>query len=168
MLISNNNISIVYWNSTDINDLQKIANNYNIKKNMSDIFPNPFTVQDAKTYLLDAKHNNSYAIKSIDNKLLGEIELSLEKDDKTHVGTLKYWIGELYWGKGYATEAVKLFTPYCFEKFGVERIQAKIYTWNEASVRVVEKAGFEFEALLKKNTRKNGEYVDELMYVKLK
>lgn len=168
MLISKDHISIRDWNSTDLYELVKIADNPNIAKNMSDLFPSPFTVHDAKRYLNNKNHNrNCYAIDS-ENKLVGAIGLKLEDEDKTHIGNVTYWIGEPYWGKGIATKALKLFTKYSFEKYPVERLEGKVYTWNDASARVLEKAGYKFESLSKLSTQKNGERIDQLIYYILK
>ena len=53
-----------------------------------------------------------------------------------------YWIGKDYWGKGYVTEAVKLFVERFFEEFDINRLYAIAYSNNPASSKVLEKNGF--------------------------
>lgn len=55
-----------------------------------------------------------------------------------------YGIGSSYWNRGYATEAVKCFIPYCFEKLGVKTVTASFFTGNDASRRVMEKCGMTY------------------------
>jgi RimJ/RimL family protein N-acetyltransferase len=57
---------------------------------------------------------------------------------------------------------------YGFETFDITRIFARPFSTNTASHRVLEKAGFVCEARLKNAVYKNGEYMDELIYVIIK
>ncbi|WP_434362198.1 GNAT family N-acetyltransferase [Parasalinivibrio latis] len=57
-------------------------------------------------------------------------------------GELGYWIGVPYWGNGYATEAAKSVTHFCFEKLGLTEIFARHLERNPASGRVLQKNGF--------------------------
>lgn len=62
----------------------------------------------------------------------------------THeMAELGYWLGEPYWGKGYATEAVSRLVSYAFETSGVTSIISGVFEGNVASLRVQEKLGFE-------------------------
>ncbi|MEM9998395.1 MAG: GNAT family N-acetyltransferase [Bacteroidota bacterium] len=56
---------------------------------------------------------------------------------------LGYWIGVPFWGRGFASAAVRLVTTFAFETLGLDRVTAVVLTRNEASARVLEKAGFE-------------------------
>jgi RimJ/RimL family protein N-acetyltransferase len=54
-------------------------------------------------------------------------------------------------GKGYASEAVRLFSDYLFEKRpGCHRLQLIIETWNAASARLAETCGYASEGTLRK------------------
>jgi len=78
---------------------------------------------------------------------------------------LGFWVGEPFWGKGIATEAVKLYTKYILEKFDIERIYAHVYDFNGESMSVLEKAGYIPEAILKKAYVKRGKTGDIFQYV---
>ena len=56
-----------------------------------------------------------------------------------------YHIGESFTGHGYATEAVKLFLPFIFEKLNISQIFGICHADNAASCRVMEKCGFTLE-----------------------
>ena len=73
-----------------------------------------------------------------------------------------------YWGRGIATEAVKLLTAYIWSLDQLVRIHAQVFSNNTASARVLEKNGFELEATLRKAAYKNNELLDDQVWVKLK
>jgi len=62
---------------------------------------------------------------------------------------LDYWLGRDYWGQGYMTEALRAFISFAFDALGLERVQAVHSVQNPASGRVMEKAGMEFEGVLR-------------------
>lgn len=75
-----------------------------------------------------------------------------------------YWLGEPYWGRGIASEAVSAMTGYAFERFDVARVFAYVFEWNPASARVLEKAGYRLEGRLRKAVTKEGTTMDMLVY----
>ena len=77
---------------------------------------------------------------------------------------LGYRFTQKYWGKGYATEAVRLLIKFAFEELDLLRIYAKIYEYNIGSMKVLEKTGFEKEAIIKSSVIKEGQIVDEHLY----
>ena len=64
------------------------------------------------------------------------------------------------------TEAVAALTDFSFKNFPLRRISAEVFANNPGSTRVLEKAGFIFEARLKNNVIKDGEILDSLVYVR--
>ena len=66
------------------------------------------------------------------------------------------------------TEAVKMACNYVFENTDIIRIYAEPFAYNTASCRVLEKAGFVCEGILKRNAYKNGNIVDMKMYAIVK
>jgi len=83
---------------------------------------------------------------------------------RTACAEIGYWLGEAYWGRGIATEAVGEITAYGFEHFDLIRIYAVIMEWNLASIRVIEKAGYQFEGRRRKAVTKDGQTIDDLLY----
>jgi RimJ/RimL family protein N-acetyltransferase len=75
-----------------------------------------------------------------------------------------YWLGQSYWNRGIATEALVAVTAYAFETFDINRIWAGVFAWNPASARVLEKAGYVLEGRLRNAITKDGETTDELIY----
>lgn len=66
--------------------------------------------------------------------------------------------------KAYCTEAVELFVDYLFLKQAIQRIQATTDNRNKASQRVLEKAGFTREGMLRKMLFMKGDWVDISMF----
>jgi RimJ/RimL family protein N-acetyltransferase len=65
------------------------------------------------------------------------------------------------WGKGYATETVRLGTFYAFQELGLEKILASVYNCNDASLRVLDKVGYRDCGLLRRNAFFGGQWHDE-------
>ena len=160
------------WQIDDQYDLAKILNNQKIMNHLRDGLPYPYTVEDAKDYIssmLQANQEKMFAFAiSVDEHVIGSI--SVTRLDNIHycTGELGYYIGEYYWGKGYATSAVKQVCQYVFEHSDIIRIFAEPFAYNTASCRVLEKAGFIYEGTLHKNAIKNGQVQDMKMYALLR
>ena len=77
------------------------------------------------------------------------------------VAEIGYWIAKEYRGKSIGTTAVKVLTNFGFETMGWNRIEAMIDHDNEASKKVVTRAGYEHEGLLRQRViRANGDVID--------
>lgn len=61
-----------------------------------------------------------------------------------------YELGEAFWNKGYATEAISDILKYGFELMNLKRIEAIVYPENKPSEKLLLNLGFEHEGLLKK------------------
>jgi len=71
--------------------------------------------------------------------------VDLQKDVYRRSAELGFWLGEPFWNRGIMTEAVKAFTALSFESFDLVRIYARVFEWNPASARVLEKSGYLLE-----------------------
>lgn len=65
------------------------------------------------------------------------------------------------WGQGFATETLRLCTTYGFVELGLEKILASVYSGNDASLRVLAKAGYRHAGLLRRHAFFGGEWHDE-------
>jgi ribosomal-protein-alanine N-acetyltransferase len=155
------------WRTDDAELLQKHADNTNISDFLLDRFPSPYTMDDAINWIKRMQSQDPLTIFAIavDDKLVGAIGLELREDVYHKSPLIGYWIGEEYWGRGIMTEAVKLITTYAFINFDVTRIQASIFGNNPKSMRVLEKAGFKKEGIMKNAIVKKGVILDEHIYV---
>jgi RimJ/RimL family protein N-acetyltransferase len=106
---------------------------------------------------------NNFAI-VVDGAAVGGIGLMLKEDVFRRSAEIGYWLGEEFWGHGIVTEAVRAVTRYAFDTFDICRVFAGVFEWNPASMRVLEKAGYEFECRMRKSVTKDGETIDEFIY----
>jgi len=152
--------------STKPQEIQFLANNHAIAKNLRDIFPFPYTLNDAHNFLelaASGKLGKVFGIYSQGN-FVGVGSIIPQRDVYRLNAEIGYWIGEGYWGRGYATNAVKLLAKYAFKELKLLRVYAYVFGFNTASMRVLEKAGFEREAIIKSSIIKEGKVHDEHLY----
>lgn len=154
------------WQPGDEQSLVRHANSRSVWRNLRDAFPHPYTLADAKHWIETANPATpitNFAI-VVGGAAVGAIGLVLKEDVFRRSAEIGYWLGEEYWGRGIVTEAVRAVTDYAFATFDLCRVYAGVFEWNPASMRVLEKAGYEFECRMKKSVTKDGETIDELIY----
>jgi len=126
--------------------------------------PHPYTDGLAEAWIATheppytRRDNVVFAITGEEGNLVGAINLRLELGH--HRGELGYWIGEPFWGRGYATEAVRAVLEYGFLTLALNRIEARHLVRNPASGRVMQKAGMRREGEQRQHVRKNGRFED--------
>ena len=155
---------------SDKTSIAKHANNKKIWLNVRNEFPYPYTIENAEWWIssiIEEEVKTKFAI-VVDGKAIGGIGLEMKKDVYAKTMEFGYWIGEEYWNKGIITEAIETISDYVFQNFDIMRLEAHVYHWNIGSMRALEKAGFEKEAILKRRVFKDGKYVDEHIFAKLK
>ena len=164
------NCRIRSWRPGDAASLQRYADNRQIWINLRDIFPHPYTLENARFFLdLMAKEQPpaTFAI-STDSEAIGCIGLRLGPDVHRRTAELGYWLGEPFWGRGIMTEAVRAFTAWAFPHFDLVRIYAEPFANNAASIRLLEKASFTCEGRLRAHIFKDGQILDAFLYAKLR
>lgn len=146
--------------------ISQLANNYEIAKNLRDIFPHPYTIDNAVSFIELVKTGELGFVFGIysENEFIGCCSLNPQSDVYRINAEVGYWIGEPYWRNGYATETVKLLVEMAFNQLGMQRVYANIFEYNMASMKVLEKVGFEKEAIIKSSVIKKGQIFDEHIY----
>ncbi len=156
------------WKMEDAAGLAEMLNNKNILNNLRDGLPYPYTKRDAEEYItaiLSADKTKTFAFAiTVDDKVVGSIGVFRCENIHFRTAEMGYYIGESYWGSGLGTSAVKQICNYIFKNTDIIRIFAEPFAYNTASCRVLEKAGFQFEGLLRSNAVKNGKVLDMKMY----
>jgi RimJ/RimL family protein N-acetyltransferase len=150
-------------------DLVRYANNPRVASNLRERFPHPYAHEDAAEWLdvaLRQDPETNFAI-ATDEELIGTIGLRLGEDVYRHSAEIGYWLGEPFWGRGIASRAVAALTDWGFEQFSLLRVFAYVFSENPASMRVLEKAGFELEATMRQAVVKNGQVMDQRLYARL-
>lgn len=78
-----------------------------------------------------------------------------------------YWLGESFWGKGIATASARALTAFLESEHAFARLEAPVFIWNPASMRVLEKVGFIRESIRPNSVTKDGCLIDSVMYAYL-
>ncbi|GAB2223853.1 hypothetical protein Droror1_Dr00004597 [Drosera rotundifolia] len=98
-------------------------------------------------------------------KAIGAISVSSNTDEHKCRGEIGYVLGKKYWGKGIATRAVKLVGSCIFKEWPhLERLEGLVDVENVASQKVLEKAGFRREGVLRKYLMMKGRCRDMVMF----
>jgi ribosomal-protein-alanine N-acetyltransferase len=158
------------WKHSDLESLVKNANNYKIARNLRDIFPYPYTIEDGKEWIEFTQNEDwgyNFAI-ALNDKAVGGIGLIIGKDMERKSSEVGYWLGENYWGQGIASSALKCIVKFAFNKLNIERIFAVPLEQNIASRRVLEKNGFDLEGILRNSAVKTGKMYNQALYAKIR
>lgn len=99
-----------------------------------------------------------------DQALVGAITLSNVRRGVAETGTLGYWIGQPFAGRGLGTAAVRAMVGYAFDELKLHRVEAACVPRNAASRRVLEKAGFVLEGQARAYLKINGAWADHLLF----
>jgi RimJ/RimL family protein N-acetyltransferase len=158
------------WKMDDAPAIVKYANNKKIWRNPRDAFPHPYALSDAEDFLNKVTaHDPEYVFAiSTGTEPIGGIGMVIGEDVHRYAAELGYWLAEPYWNQGIMTQAVKRIVEYAFTNLNLYRIYAEPYEGNNASMRVLEKAGFQYEGRLRTSVCKNGKLLDQLLYAKVK
>jgi [ribosomal protein S5]-alanine N-acetyltransferase len=154
------------WRTGDEGSLARHANNANVSGNLKDRFPFPYTAADAMAWVAHASAQappTSFAI-VVDGEAVGGIGVDVGTDVFHRSAEIGYWLGEPFWGRGIATEALRAVTEYAWATFDIIRLEAGVFDWNPASARVLEKAGYTLEGRMRRGIVKRGRTGDRLIY----
>jgi ribosomal-protein-alanine N-acetyltransferase len=154
------------WQIQDAPSIAKYANNRKIWLNLRDAFPYPYCLRDAEVFVSRVIEADPVTIFAIADKseAIGSIGLMLGKDVHRFTAEMGYWLAEPYWGKGIMTDAVQFLTTWAFRELKLHRLSAEPYATNTASHRVLEKAGFIRESVLRSSVFKDGKILDQFIY----
>ena len=160
------------WKLSDAADLAAIISNKKVQDNLRDGIPYPYIEQDGADFIsamLSSDKNETFAFAvTAGEKVIGSIAVYRQGNIHRQTAELGYYLAEEYWGKGIMTDAIKQICRHVFQNSDIIRIYAEPFAHNEASCRVLEKAGFKYEGTLRSNAVKNGKVVDMKMYSILK
>ena len=154
------------WRTGDRASLLAHIDDGDVSRNLRRV-PHPYTEADADEWLLSVAAEPSppgiYAIE-VDGEAVGAIALERGADVEERSLEVGYWLGRRHWGRGIVSEALVAVTAAAFAEPDVARVFAGVFSWNAASMRVLEKAGYRREAVLVRAGFKDGILFDRLVY----
>lgn len=130
--------------------------------------PYPYGLKDAKSFIKNSraklKEGKSYNFAIVlpeNDQVIGGIGFSIKRDCVAMGG---YWLGQDHWGKGYMEEALKLLLEFAFEDLKLFKIIAYVFDPNIASMKLLQKGGFQLEGILRKHHICLGKRVDVFIF----
>lgn len=145
------------------------ANNINIARQLRDRFPYPYTRANAVAFLkaaVGAADISNLAIE-VHGEAAGAIGYVRGSDVERYSAEIGYWLGETYWRQGIVSEALVLVTEHVFGVLNMLRLFALPFADNSGSIRVLEKAGYVREAILRSSSVKYGLPRDQALYARI-
>lgn len=157
------------WAPTDKASLVANANNRNVWRNLADIFPHPYTDADAEAWfgIADNRGRSINLAIELEGAAIGGIGARAGEGIHVRTAQFGYWLGEPYWGRGLVTAAGRAFLDHLRNDGRFVRLDAPVFEWNPASMRVLEKLGFERLAVLRQSVTKDGQLIDSVLYTLL-
>jgi RimJ/RimL family protein N-acetyltransferase len=159
------------WRQSDRASLLLHANDRDVWRNLRDRFPHPYTEEAADRFLSYAVAEpppfGVYAI-DVGGTAVGGLGIEPHTDIKRWCWEIGYWLGKPFWGRGIMSEAVQAVTTAAFEIPELIRIDAPVFSWNERSMRVLEKCGFSREAVELRGAIKDGTVIDLVIYARVR
>ncbi len=152
----------------DTDDVRRL---YGVSEILDTVFKTPVTYKEGMAAawigtpaeLLEAGKGVDYAVtRRGGGELLGGFGLKISPQD--HRADMWYWIGQPFWGQGYATEAGAAVLKYAFETLKLNRVAAEHFGLNPASGRVLQKLGMRYEGTLREQMLRRGQYEDSVVY----
>ncbi len=149
--------------TTDAPALAGEADDIAVARTLRDHFPHPYDVDDALAFIdkaLEQEGSPTQFIIEVDGELAGVMGLFVGEDVMRRNAEIGYWLGKRFWGRGVGTAAVAWAVDYAWRVLEVDRVYAEVFGNNTASLRLLQKCGFELEYRLPAVIYKDGKVLD--------
>ncbi|WP_026674859.1 GNAT family N-acetyltransferase [Alkalihalobacterium bogoriense] len=166
--ITSERLLLILFQPSDTAAVTHLCNNYNIYKNTL-YLPFPYSEEDALAWIANHLDNyntdKSYEF-AITDRRTGELygAIALTNNHHFNHGEMAFWIGEQYWGNGYATEASKAMLTFAFTVKQLHKVFARHFHTNQASGKVIQNLGMTKEGVLREHVQKENQYLDLVYY----
>ena len=166
--ITTDRLVLKLFQESDAPTVTRLCNNYNLYKSTLNL-PYPYSIEDALGWIanhqehFDADRLYEFAVTDKESgEIYGAVALSNNKNNSN--GEIAYWIGEKFWGKGFATEAAEAVVDFAFKEKGYHKVYARYFRSNPASGKVMQKLGMKEEGILTEQVKKEDVFEDLVCY----
>ncbi len=160
------------WRPEDIDFVIRAADDREIARWLRDVFPHPYHRSDGEAFIASClaadEQTGLFCVVELDGRAVGSIALTRGTDVYRRSAELGYWLARAAQGHGTMTQAIRQMCLLGFAQWDIVRIEAKPYADNTASRRVLEKAGFQLEGVLRQSVCKWGQMHDSCIYALLR
>ena len=151
----------------DVESLALLLNSESVSRYLTSKIPYPYTLDDAKWFVSTGSKDGINKAIEFQGEFVGMVGVSPGEFENDRSAEIGYWVGEPYWGKGIATNALGKMTEFIFKSTEIVRLFAPVFSPNDASKRVLDKCGYYQESIQKMALHKNGAQFDAYIYAKL-
>lgn len=156
------------YHESDAGAIVRGANTHLVSQYMTDAFPSPYTLEAAARWIKIASEEGSleFVICTLDsNTVIGGCGLQHLKGVESRTKTLGYWLSPDYWGQGIMTEAVAGLSQWAFEQVPtLLRLEASVVEENAGSMKVLQRAGYQYEGTRNMAVYKNGKISNIVLF----
>lgn len=160
------------FRSSDASEVQRLAGDWAVA-DTTDVIPHPYEDGVAEAWIesheagYDSGRDLTLAItRRRDGQLLGAMTLFIRRAHDC--GELGFWVGKPYWNQGICTEAATAMVEHGFTQVNLNRIEAKHFSRNPASGRVLQKLGMTREGEARQSIKRADRYEDVALYAILR
>lgn len=147
------------WSLDDLSDFVSLLDDEDMWRLIPEDYPAPLSLDDAAS-LMDTSNNivDRHTVHAVEwqGNVIGQARVLFDRSS-AQSAEISYWLGKKYWGAGFASRFVPMYTRESFMNNPiVDRIVAKVVEGNDASIRLLEKAGYRYESFNYQNVKKYG------------
>ena len=161
------------WDDVDVDWMTAICQDPEIQH--WTLVPSPYRAEDARCFVEVIAPESWSSGRGLQlgiadvatGRRLGAVGLDVV-DEQSGVAALGYWLAAEERGRGAASRALELLSDWSFTERGLERLELEIFDGNEASVRVAQRCGFQFEGLLRSRELHRGRRRDVALYARIR
>lgn len=157
-------IKLRNFQDKDTKALLSILNDIDVVRYLSSKIPYPYTEQDAKWWIEQGSKQALIKAIVLNEECIGCIGITPGEYEYSRSGEIGYWLAKQYWGQGLMKLAIEQQCQAVFAETDIVKVFAVVFADNLASKRVLDKAGFEQEAILRKAIYKNGHFYDKHVF----
>jgi RimJ/RimL family protein N-acetyltransferase len=157
------------WRDGDQAELVVAADDRAVWRNLDERFPHPYTRADADAWVANASSTGdvlNLAVE-VDGRVAGGVGVRPGPGVRCRTGVIGYWLSAACRGRGLGTATVGAFVEALLDSGRYARLEATVFAWNPASMRVLEQCGFEREGVLRAAIWKDGSLLDAVMYARV-
>ena len=172
MILVSNKIYLSATAIADADELVSCLRDKEISDNALSI-PYPYTMQHALSWLHDNRifeeengFNLYHAIRIENGALIGIIDLDPSYSTDKEQSEFGYWLSKPYWNKGIMTSVILKFCEIAKQQFKLKTLIAHVFVANQASQKVLLKAGFMQLETIPGKFKKDAKKIDAVKFVK--
>ncbi|MES2627129.1 MAG: GNAT family protein [Pseudomonadota bacterium] len=157
-------ITLREYTEADISLMVAYLNNRNVTRYLTANIPQPYTEENAVWWIGEGSKVGFVQAIDYNGVFVGTVGASRGLFEHSKTAQIGYWLGEPFWGRGIATAALVQHSTAIFQQTDIVRLHAQVFAGNNASMRVLEKGGYQCEGILEKAAFKHGAHIDIHVY----